>query len=274
MNLAARLPWPESCQGAVSLSFDDGHPSQLEIAIPTLNEFGLQGTFYLNPRGDDWREKLAPWRQVAAAGHELGNHTMRHICSRGFTPLDRPWQQVRGLENTSLDEIEEDMLESERRLDELAPEQEVRSFGYPCYLDYVGEGLTRQSYVPLVAKYFLAGRGKGELANHPALSDIHYLSSFPVGGWMSGEQLCQMVENTATTGRWTVLTFHYFQEEPGPDAPAPAWKPGSVYHEPNLPATAFRELCAYLAANRERLWIAPIVTIAQRVIEWRKTIER
>jgi len=29
-------PWPEGCQGAISLSFDDARPSQPEIAIPML----------------------------------------------------------------------------------------------------------------------------------------------------------------------------------------------------------------------------------------------
>jgi len=29
-------PWPEECQGAFSLTFDDGSQSQLDIAIPIL----------------------------------------------------------------------------------------------------------------------------------------------------------------------------------------------------------------------------------------------
>ena len=70
-------PWPGNCQGAVSLTFDDGAQTQLTTAIPILNKFGLQGSFYLNPR-DGYEEKLAPWKEVAAAGHEIGNHTWRH----------------------------------------------------------------------------------------------------------------------------------------------------------------------------------------------------
>lgn len=268
MSTVASLPWPSGCQGAVSLSFDDGHQTQLSIAIPILDEYGLLGTFYLNPRGEDWRNVFAPWRGVAAKGHELGNHTLSHICSRSFAPVTASRKEAHGLEDLSLDELEADIMEAERRLRELAPQQEQRSFGYPCYQDYVGEGVTRQSYVPLIAKHFLAGRRKGEVANHPALSDIHCLSSFPVGGWMSGEQLCALVENTATSGRWTILTFHYFQE-----GPAGPWKPGSAYHAPNLPAGSFRELCAYLAANRDRLLTAPVATVTERVLDWRRRRE-
>ena len=57
-------PWPGGCKGAVSLTFDDGSQSQLDIAVPTLKEYGLHGTFYINPRGDDWKERLAPWREL------------------------------------------------------------------------------------------------------------------------------------------------------------------------------------------------------------------
>src|SRR6266516_2205251 len=107
-------PWPRECHGAISLTFDDGMRSQLETAIPLLDEHGLQATFYLNPPrdGDEaaWREKLAPWRATI-------------------------------------------------------PEQTVRSFGYPFYQSYVGAGTARQSYVPVIARHFVAARGKGETAN-------------------------------------------------------------------------------------------------------------
>lgn len=33
---------------------------------------------------------------------------------------------------------------------------------YPCYCTYVGRGESRKSYVPIVAKHFLAGRSVGE----------------------------------------------------------------------------------------------------------------
>ena len=51
------LPWPDGCWGAVSLTFDDGHPSQLKKAVPILENVGLQGTFYLNP--SDFSELVA-----------------------------------------------------------------------------------------------------------------------------------------------------------------------------------------------------------------------
>ncbi|MDT7892902.1 MAG: polysaccharide deacetylase family protein, partial [Armatimonadota bacterium] len=51
MNERVETPFPKGCRAAVSLTFDDGLKSQLEVAVPLLNDRGLRATFYLNPRG-------------------------------------------------------------------------------------------------------------------------------------------------------------------------------------------------------------------------------
>lgn len=251
--------WPDDCISAISLTFDDASQSQLDIAIPILKEYGLFGTFYVNPRGDDWKQKFAPWRKAALAGHEIGNHTINHVCSRNFG-----WGAAKTLETTTLDEMEADILEAEKRLRELIPEQTIRSFCYPCYQNYVGEGATRQSYVPIIAKHFPAGRGTGEAPNHPALVDMHYLTSAVVSGWMPGSELCEMAEGAAAQERWGILVFHGFQNKPRSSR-----VPGSYYHGSPVSADDFRELCQYLDANRDRIWTAPVIAIAQRIIVWR-----
>jgi len=63
---------------AVSLTYDDSLPSQLEIAAPDLARYRLAGTFFVEDVGAD----PAPWQALAAAGHELGSHTMNHPCPR------------------------------------------------------------------------------------------------------------------------------------------------------------------------------------------------
>ena len=109
-----RSPWPEQCLGAVSLTFDDGLRSHLATAIPMLDEYGLNGTFYLNPPREgnaaDWSARLAPWRVAAGNGHEIGNHSLTHPCSENFAFK----AGARGLEHMTLDEIESDVLEAER----------------------------------------------------------------------------------------------------------------------------------------------------------------
>ena len=68
--------WPDGQVAAVSLTFDDGLQSQLDLAVPILGESGVLGTFYVNPQ-DGYEEDLLPWQEVAAMGHEIGNHTVQ-----------------------------------------------------------------------------------------------------------------------------------------------------------------------------------------------------
>jgi len=237
-------PWPDRCQGAVSLTFDDGVASQLNIAIPMLDKHGLQATFYVNPR-NNYQEQLLPWRDAAMTGHEIGNHTVSHPCSKNFAFIADAGR--RGLEEMSLDDIEQEIIEAGRRISEVIPEQTAVSYGYTCYQPFVGRGPTRQSYVPVVAKHCVAGRGRGERPNDPRHCDLWYLWSTPCER-MTGAELVGLAEQAAAQGRWAILTFHGVNE-------------GNLA----VAASDLEELCAHLARHRERLWTSPVATIAQRV---------
>jgi hypothetical protein len=240
-------PWPAG-EAAVSLTFDDGLKTQFERAIPYMNKVGLRGTFYLNPR-DDYRERLAPWAEAAAAGHELGNHTCTHPCSRSL------FGTAKGLETMTLGELEADVLTAQRRLDELFPKQKERSFCYPCYNHHVGEGPTRQSYVPIVAKHFLAARGgttNPGFPVEPTYCDLHYLEAQQCE-YMKGYELIGLCERAANRGHWCLLVFHGIQE-------------GHL----NVADGDFRELCDHLARHKDRFHVAPVIEIAKRILATRK----
>ena len=91
MNSTDSFAWQRDCRCAISLTFDDGMHSQLEIAAPRMEDRGFRGTFYLNPRGEDWQDRLAAWQPLQAAGHEIGNHTIAHPCSLNTTPVLQSW---------------------------------------------------------------------------------------------------------------------------------------------------------------------------------------
>ncbi|MEM2850177.1 MAG: polysaccharide deacetylase family protein, partial [Candidatus Bathyarchaeia archaeon] len=137
--------WPDGRKTAVSLTFDDGLYSQLNLAVPLLDKFGFKATFYINLAGD-YRSRLKPWREIADRGHEIGNHTLTHPCSCNFQFARTT---VKCLEKMSLEDIRADIMEAHRRIREVIPNGS-RTFAYPCYETAVGRGISKRSYVPIV----------------------------------------------------------------------------------------------------------------------------
>ena len=65
----------------VSLTFDDGYANQFTAAAPILAAHGMQGTFFV-PSGFVGSSVYMSWSQVsalAAAGNEVGGHTVDHV---------------------------------------------------------------------------------------------------------------------------------------------------------------------------------------------------
>lgn len=245
--------WPPPYQAAISLTFDDGDDSQYHFAVPVLNSYPIRGTFYLNPRcrqedasyPDTWEEYLERWRMVRQAGHEIGSHTILHPCSLN---IHAAWLEGKNHLFWTLERMEQDILESKRRIESAYPDQGLNSFAYPCYESSVGRGMNKQSYVPVVARNHIAGRGRGELrgelANDPEYCDLHYLSSWAVerqpGAFMVG-----LVEQALALGLWGIFTIHGI-------------------HEGHLPIgdTDFLELVEHLNRRKDIVWIAPVMEIA------------
>lgn len=236
--------WPQGQCGAVSLTFDDGMRSQLEVGAPLLDRYGVRATFYVNPK-EGYAETLAPWAAVADAGHEVGNHTISHPCSQNFAFISENGR--RGLEEMSLEDIAWEIDETNRRLGELFPQQGPVSFAYPCYQPFVGRGRTRQSYVPVVLARCVAGRGRGEQSNDPRYCDVGYLWSWPCER-LTAHTMIGIVEQAIRQERWAVLTFHGI-------------------HEGHLSVAAgdLEELAAHLARHADRVWSAPVAEVASWV---------
>ncbi len=241
-------PWPAGIRGAVSISFDDGMPSQLQRAVPVLDKLGLKATFYLCA-AQEALDKLAPWKVVARGGHELGNHTAHHPCPENV--LDSPHPDMRALEDMSVADYETEVVEAGKGIAALAPSQKATSFAYPCYQPFVGRGTGRQSVVPVVARHCIAGRGQGEIpfANDPLRADLADLWSWPCERRMAAE-LIGFVEHAVAQGRWAILTFHGI-------------------HEGHLSVAEgdFSALCAHLSRKAKEIWTAPVEEIARHLVQ-------
>ncbi|SOC47143.1 Polysaccharide deacetylase [Blastococcus aggregatus] len=111
--------------GLVGLTFDDGYTDFLEHAVPVLDRHGMAGTVYVVAGRlagqNEWDEgprldlmDADAVRAVAAAGHEVGSHTLHHVHLRGATPA-----------------VLAEEIQGSRRVLEEVLQAEVPGFAYP-----------------------------------------------------------------------------------------------------------------------------------------------
>ncbi len=82
--------WYGGRRAALSIRFDDSHPSHLATAMPILEEYGYRGTFMINPGAADYQSRKKDWESCARRGeHEFGNHTMRHRGAESDEEMER-----------------------------------------------------------------------------------------------------------------------------------------------------------------------------------------
>lgn len=89
--------WRDGRKAALSIRFDDSHPTHLTKAIPILREYGFRGTFMVNPgasqpgyrRRSAFETQRAEWEAVARKGdHELANHSAHHRGAVGDDDME------------------------------------------------------------------------------------------------------------------------------------------------------------------------------------------
>ena len=195
-----RFAWPQGRQAAVSLTFDDARPSQVDKGTALLDRFGAKATFYVIPGAVE--ERLEGWKAAVAAGHEIGNHSLVHPCSGNFL-----WSRDRALETYTLDGMREELIAASRRIEALLGVTPV-SFAYPCGQTTVGRGVDTRSYVPLVAELFTSGRGwLDEAPNDPSYVDLAQITGMEMDG-KTFEEILPLLESARTDGLWLVLAGH------------------------------------------------------------------
>ncbi len=128
--------WPDNKAAAVSLTFDDGYASQLTLVVPQLDSHGVKGTFFIITNDATTNGLWDSWRAVAAAGHEIGSHT-----------LDHPY-----LTQLSASAVDTELKQSQAVINAQITSQKCITFAYP----YGDQNSTVQA---AAAKYYLAARG-------------------------------------------------------------------------------------------------------------------
>lgn len=120
-------------RGDVNISFDDGNWSDIDAALPALQERGLTATFFVVPSwlGEPGFMSKHDLKELATAGMPIGNHGLQH----------HDWTQL------SPDRLEHEVTQGRRLLEELTG-TEIHALAIPfgAYNDMVLDSLRRQAY--------------------------------------------------------------------------------------------------------------------------------
>lgn len=223
--------WPEGRRAAVSLSYDDALPSQLDNAIPALDRHGLKGSFYLILAAESVRTRMDDWRAAARNGHELGNHSLFHQCSAKGP--DRAWVVPENdLDATTVAQMRAQLALASTMLQAIDGETE-RTFTAPC-----GDRIAKDGdYIGRVGDLFLGIKlvAGAAIEDMDALDPLAVPVHVPVDA--TGAQLVALVEEAGRRGTMVNFTFH-----------------GIGGDHLSVSNAAHGELLAFLAAHRDTYW--------------------
>ena len=233
--------WPEGKQIAISLSFDDARASQVDAGTALLDQYGVKGTFYVVP--NSVKQRLEGWKKAVANGHEIGNHSFNHPCTGNF-----PWSRQKAIENYTLKQMRNELILANKDIKELLG-VEAEVFAYPCGQTYIGRGENTKSYVPVVSKLFLSGRGwLDEGPNAPQFCDLAQLTGMEMDG-KDFEQILPLIENAKKSGAWLVLAGHEM---------------GASGNQTTR-LSMLKKLIEYAQNPANGIWIAPVGTVAKYI---------
>jgi peptidoglycan/xylan/chitin deacetylase (PgdA/CDA1 family) len=233
--------WPEGKQIAISLSFDDARASQVDAGTALLDKYGVKGTFYVVP--NSVKQRLEGWKKAVESGHEIGNHSFNHPCTGNF-----PWSRQKAIENYSLKQMRNELILANKGIKELLG-VEAEVFAYPCGQTFIGRGSNTKSYVPVVSKLFLSGRGwLDEGPNAPQFWDLAQLTGMEMDG-KDFDQILPLIENAKKSGAWLVLAGHEM----------------GISGNQTTRLSMLEKLIEYSQDPIFGIWIAPVGTVAKYI---------
>lgn len=242
-NDAATFKWPNKVKAAVSLSYDDALDSQLNNAIPALDNYNLKGTFYLTLSSPVLTQRLSEWRAAAKNGHELANHSLFHQCSR--SQPGREWVPVQhDLDKVSAIKLRDEIMLGNALLFAIDGKTE-RTFTAPCG-DTLASG---ENYIELIKFEFVGIKsviGDGITVDMSKV-DPSYVN-FTAPSDVTGKHLINHVKQAAQKGTMVNFTFH-----------------GIGGDHLQVSKEAHEELLNYLQKNKDIYWTDSFVNIMKYV---------
>jgi sialate O-acetylesterase len=125
-----------------------------------------------------------------------------------------------------------------------------RTFAYPCGEKMAGDS----SYVPYIKNFFVGARSVDEVSQKITEIDLFDIGSYMING-QTGDQLISLVEEALNRNALIVFLFHGVGGE----------------HSLDVSLNAHNKLLHFLKLNDEKIWVAPLVEIADYIKEFRTT---
>jgi peptidoglycan-N-acetylglucosamine deacetylase len=230
---------------AVVLTYDDAIAQHLDNALPVLDSLGLKATFYITAFSDAVQQRLNDWKQLAANGHELGNHTLYHPCD-----ASQPGRSWVSAEN-DLSRYTVKRLENEIRMTNLFLQsldgKKKRTFAYTCGDTKVQDSL----FINGLKKEFIAARAVTNEQHAIDKIDLYNVDCYVVNNH-SYEQMKAWVDKALESNNLLVILFHGVGGGNGL----------------NVSLEAHRKLLSYINQHKKDIYIAPMVEIASYIRQW------
>jgi peptidoglycan/xylan/chitin deacetylase (PgdA/CDA1 family) len=180
------MPWA-GFGSAVSYTFDDAQPSQIEH-WEELKAAGARMTFYLNTSNTSAADFDATWQEAYELGSELGNHTVNH-CHSDFSGCTRHLPTLEA-------ELDQCTAYIEANLGQPVVWTAAYPFGelgYKC---------------PAQARFFLArGVGSGMIAPGDR-TDPFNLPVYAARGGEEASVFNGRIDAASDGGKWLIFLFH------------------------------------------------------------------
>lgn len=180
------LPWA-GFGAAVSYTFDDSQPSQIEH-WPELKAEHTRVTFYVNPSGNWYPGYDATWRDAIAQGDEIGNHTVHHCHA-----------DLAGCSNNA-GGIEPEIDQCSTYIETQLGQPDVWTFAFPF-----GDA----GYAPAAKSRFLLARGvnSGSIAAGDT-TDPFNLPTIGAAGGEAASVFSADIDGALAQQHWLILLFH------------------------------------------------------------------
>lgn len=242
--VAGSFDWPGGRKAAIVLTYDDALTSHLDVAAPQLEAAGLRGTFFLN--GTFPPATLPRWRRLAAAGHELGNHSMFHPCPRASFQMDPQFNSERYTVSGMLREIG-----AMNTLLTAIDGRTEHTYSVPCSISLArGVDYTDALRGSGMILYARTGVPSGGVVRDQAALDPFRVPSRSFPETATADDLIAYVKDVQREGGLGVFMFHGV---------------GGDYL--SVSSEAHQGLLRYLKAHGDEVWVAPFQTVMRRALE-------